>query len=88
MINRIQCKCLLISSLSGLTRKRGMARASLAIPMRFLVAPDKLDIKRHKHGILYISVFESNAYLKFAKLQYVSFGFRCRVITGSLMRLY
>ena len=28
------------------------------------------------------------AYLKFAKLQYVSSGFRCRVITGSLMRLY
>ena len=54
MINRIPCKCLLISSLSGLTRKRGMARASLAIPTRFLVAPDKLDIKRHKLGILYI----------------------------------
>ena len=35
-----------------------------------------------------ISVFESTAYLKFAKLQYVSSGFRCRVITGSLMRLY
>ena len=33
-----------------------MARASLAIPTRFLVAPDKLDIKRHKHGILYVSV--------------------------------
>ena len=36
----------------------------------------------------FISVFESTAYLKFAKLQYVSSGFRCRVITGSLMRLY
>ena len=36
----------------------------------------------------FISVFESTAYLKFAKLQYVSPGFRCRVITGSLMRLY
>ena len=35
-----------------------------------------------------LSVFESTAYLKFAKLQYVSSGFRCRVITGSLMRLY
>ena len=45
----------MISSLSGLTRKRGMARASLAIPTRFLVAPDKLDIKRHKHGILYLA---------------------------------
>ena len=54
MINRIPCKCLLISSLSGLTRKRGMARASLAIPTRFLVAPDKLDIKIHKLGILYV----------------------------------
>ena len=33
--------------------------------------------------------FESTAYLKFVnKLQYVSSGFRCRVITGSLMRLY
>ena len=32
--------------------------------------------------------FESTAYLKFAKLQYVSSGFRCRVIAGSLMRLY
>ena len=36
----------------------------------------------------FISVFESTAYLKFEKLQYVSTGFRCRVITGSLMRLY
>ena len=36
----------------------------------------------------FISVFESIAYLKFAKLQYVSSGFCCRVITGSLMRLY
>ena len=57
MINRIPCKCLLISSLSGLTRKRGMARASLAIPTRFLVAPDKLDIKRQKHGILYVATW-------------------------------
>ena len=32
-----------------------MARQSLAIPMRFLVAPDKLHIKRHEHGILYLS---------------------------------
>ena len=32
--------------------------------------------------------FESTAYLKFAKLQYVSSSFRCRVMTGSLMRLY
>ena len=32
------------------------------------------------------SVFGSTAYLKFAKLQYVSSGFRCREITGSLMR--
>ena len=31
---------------------------------------------------------ESTAYLKFAKLQYVSSGFCCQVITGSLMRLY
>ena len=36
----------------------------------------------------FISVFESTAYLKFAKLQYVFSGFRCRVIAGSLMRLY
>ena len=34
-----------------------MARASLAIPTRFLVAPDKLDIKRHKHGILYLYMY-------------------------------
>ena len=59
MINRIPCKCLLISSLSGLTRKRGMARASLAIPTRFLVAPDKLDIKIHKLGILYILILSA-----------------------------
>ena len=32
--------------------------------------------------------FELTAYLKFAKLQYVSSGFCCRVIAGSLMRLY
>ena len=31
---------------------------------------------------------ESTAYLKFTKLQHVSSGFRCRLITGSLMRLY
>ena len=36
---------------------------------------------------IYIS-FESTVYLKFAKLHYFSSGFRCRVITGSLMRLY
>ena len=36
----------------------------------------------------FISVFKSAAYLKFAKLQYVPSGFRCRVIAGSLMRLY
>ena len=47
MKNRIPCKCLLISSLSGLT--------SLAIPMHFLVVPDKFDIRRHKQGILYLS---------------------------------
>ena len=35
----------------------------------------------------FISVFESTGYLKFAKLQYVSSGFHCRVITGSLMGL-
>ena len=28
---------------------------SLAIPKRYLSAPDKLTIKRHKHGILYNS---------------------------------
>ena len=33
----------------------------------------------------FISVFESTSYLKFAKLQFVSSGFCCRVITGSLM---
>ena len=38
--------------------------------------------------ILIISVFGSTAYLKFAKLQYVSSGVCCRMITGSLMRLY
>ena len=32
--------------------------------------------------------FQSTAYLKFTKLLYVSCAFRCRVITGSLMRLY
>ena len=42
-------------SLSGLTRKHGMAQTSLAIPTHFLVVPDKIDIKRHKHGILYLS---------------------------------
>ena len=41
-----------------------------------------------KNGYTHGTVFESTAYLKFAKLQYVSSGFRCRVIAGSLMRLY
>ena len=51
---RIPSLCILISSLSGATRKRvGMARLARAIP-RFLVKPDKLDIKRHLHGILFI----------------------------------
>ena len=36
----------------------------------------------------FISVFESTVYLKFVKLQYVSSGFSCRVITGTLRRLY
>ena len=30
----------------------------------------------------------AGCYLKLAELQYVSFAFRCRVIIGSLMRLY
>ena len=38
--------------------------------------------------ISFMSVFETTAYLKYAKVQYVSSGFRCRVITGSLMSLY
>ena len=38
--------------------------------------------------IVWIFFFKSTAYFKFANLQYVSSGFRCRVITGSLMRLY
>ena len=38
-------------------------------------------------NILQRDFFESTAYLKIAKLQYVSSGFRCRIITGSLMRL-
>ena len=37
--------------------------------------------------VKYYNAFRG-CYLKFAKLQYVSSGFRCRVITGSLMRLY
>ena len=36
----------------------------------------------------FISVFELTAYLLFPKLQYVSSGFRCRVITGSMTMLY
>ena len=36
----------------------------------------------------FIIVFESTAYLKFTQLQYVSSGFHCRVIAGSLMRLF
>ena len=36
------------------------------------------------HFDLYQSLFESTACLKFAKLQYVSSGFRCQVIAGSL----
>ena len=56
MINRIPCSCLLIWNLTDLTRKRGMALQSLAIHTRFLVATDKLHIKRHEHGILYLRV--------------------------------
>ena len=44
----------LISSSSALTRKRGKALKSLDIPKCFLVEPDQLDVKRYKHGILYI----------------------------------
>ena len=36
---------------------------------------------------IYISVFLSTAYLKFTKLQYFFSCFRCKVITGSLMRI-
>ena len=44
----------LISSLLGVTRKReGIGRLARAI-LRFLFKPDKPDIKRHFHGILFI----------------------------------
>ena len=36
----------------------------------------------------YVSVFGSAACLRFAELWCVSSGFRCRVVVGSLMRLY
>ena len=40
------------------TRRTGSA--SLAIPMLFLVLPDKLDIKRHQHGFLYILYYQKD----------------------------
>ena len=36
------------------------------------------DRRADKDSLNLLSVFESTAYLKFAKLQYVSSGFRCR----------
>ena len=50
--------------------------------------PTKLIRGKSSLPFWFISVFVSIACLKFAKWQYVSSGFRCRVITGSLMRLY
>ena len=47
-----------------------------------------VDGKEYTYPLEIANEFESTAYLKFTKLQYVSSGFRCRVITGSLMRLY
>ena len=47
--------------------------------------------RSRRAGQLIVALFLGRlrtAYLKFAKLQYVSSGFRCRVIAGSLMRLY
>ena len=42
--------------MNHLYQKTRMPRRSLSIPTRFLVAPDKLHIKRHKHGILYLAI--------------------------------
>ena len=47
----------------------------------------QVTFSRKLYDITFISHFESTACLRFAKLQYVSSGFRCRVITGSLVGL-
>ena len=46
------------------------------------------QLRSCRAGQLPINTVPGQAYLKFAKLQYVSSGFRCQLITGSLMRLY
>ena len=65
-------------------------------PFRSLVTPSfetamssmkGADLLRNGHYDQF-SVFESTTYLKFAHFQYVSSGFCCRVIAGSLLRLY
>ena len=71
---------------------RGRPRLVNYIVTNVTVVSDKEGViffYRHTciQSLYSFSVFESTAYLKFAKLQYVSSGFRCRVITGSLMRL-
>ena len=75
MISRIPCSCLLIWNLSDLTRKGGMARHSLAIHTRFLVAPDKLHIKRHEHGILYLYVSTTDRWKTFREAMRGLYGY-------------
>ena len=75
--NRDKAVCCRLCLLSRNQIYRGHCETSGGYRSSYLFGP---------HFDLY--VFELTAYLKFAKLQYVSSGFRCRVITGSLMRLY
>ena len=66
-------------------------RTSVLLPLHSLFQ-HKFDTASLLKSLLfvarqYIVRFEKPAYLKFAKLQYVSPGFRCRVIAGSLVGL-
>ena len=49
--NRVSVFWYQVYQLRPETRRTGSA--SLAIPTLFLVSPDKLDIKRHLHGVLF-----------------------------------
>ena len=45
MVNRKLCKCLLISSYQARPETRRTISTGFAIPLLFLIYPDKIDIK-------------------------------------------
>ena len=77
----------------SVTLEKEITLCSVYIPSSFALRSEHLNSLLQQLSSPFFLLGDLNghnvlSYLKFAKLQFVSSGFRCRVITGSLMRLY